>query len=210
MTEPVTLRPPFTDREQQHAADLMGAYVFLGSEVMLFGGLFAAIALARVQHPAETVAASRALHLWIGAANTALLLTSSLAVALAVAAARLGRRGPAIRALLAAAGLGPGFLALKAVEYRAEYREGLLPVPGGDAALVEPAHRLFMTLYLVATGLHAVHLGIGLLLVLGLALRLRRGLPLPGCGVTVEVCGLYWHLVDLVWVFLYPVLYLAR
>ena len=80
----------------------------------------------------------------------------------------------------------------------------------GGAALAGPVETLFMRLYLIATALHAVHLGAGLLLVLGLAFRLRRGLPLPGRAVTVETSGLYWHLVDLVWVFLYPVLYLAR
>jgi cytochrome c oxidase subunit 3 len=210
MTESVTLRPPFTDKAQQHTADLMAMYLFLGSEVMLFGGLFAAMALTRLHHPAEYVAASRALHLWIGAANTAILLTSSLAMALSVVAARAGHRTAAIRGLLATATLGLGFLGLKAVEYAAEYREGLLPVPGSGQALVEPAQRLFMHLYLIATGLHALHLTVGLALVVGLAVRLRRGLPLPGRAVTVEVNGLYWHLVDLVWVFLYPVLYLAR
>jgi cytochrome c oxidase subunit 3 len=210
MTAPVTLRPPFTDKAQQHAADMMGMYVFIGSEVMLFGGLFAAMSLVRLDHPAAWIAASRELHLWIGTANTAILLTSSLTMALAVATARAGRRTAALRLLLATTALGVVFLALKAVEYAAEYHEGLLPVPGGGEALTDPAHRLFMHLYLIATSLHAVHLTIGIALVLAVALRLRRGLPLPGRGVVVEATGLYWHLVDLVWVFLYPVLYLAR
>ena len=210
MSEPVTLRPPFTDKGQQHAADLIGIYVFLGSEIMLFGGLFAVLALTRLHHPVAYVAASRELHLWIGAANTAVLLTSSLAMALAVEAAIAGRRAASIRRLLVTAGLGLCFLVLKAFEYAAEYREGLLPVPGGGFGLADPAHRLFMNLYLIATGLHAVHLSIGLALVAWLSLRLYRGLPVPARAVTVEGTGLYWHLVDLVWVFLYPVLYLAR
>jgi cytochrome c oxidase subunit 3 len=210
MSEPVTLREPFSDPRQQHAADLMGMYVFLGSEVMLFGGLFAVLGLLRLQHPAEYVAASRALHVWIGAGNTAILLTSSLTMALAVAAAREGARRAALRRLLATAALGAAFAALKAVEWTLEYREGLLPVPGGDGALAAPVERLFMHLYLVSTGLHAIHLSIGIAVVLGLRFRIRRGLPLPGRAITVEATGLYWHLVDLVWVFLFPVLYLAR
>lgn len=210
MTEPVTLRPPFTDERQQHAADFIGMYVFLGSEVMLFGGLFAVMAIARVQHPASYVAASRELHLWIGAANTAVLLTSSLAMAIGVAAARAGRRRPARLGILATLALGLAFLALKAVEYAEEYRDGLLPVPGSGGALTEPFDRLFMHLYLGATALHALHLTIGIALLCGLLVRIRRGLALPGRGVIVETCGLYWHLVDLIWVFLYPVLYLAR
>jgi cytochrome c oxidase subunit 3 len=210
MSEPVALRPPFTDPRQQHAADLMGMYVFLGSEVMLFGGLFAVLALLRLQHPAEYVAASHALHVWIGAGNTAILLTSSLTMALAVAAAREGARRAAQRRLVATAILGAAFMALKAAEWTLEFREGLLPVPGGDAALTTPVERLFMHLYLIATGLHAIHLSIGIALVLDVGFRIRRGLPLPGRAVTVEATGLYWHLVDLVWVFLFPVVYLAR
>jgi cytochrome c oxidase subunit III len=207
---PVILRPPFGSRRQQHAADMMGIYVFLGSEIMLFGGLFAAMGLTRVQHTAEYVANSRELHVWIGAANTVILLTSSLFAALAVHAAREGRR-VAVRWLVLTAVFGLGFLALKFTEYAIEYRDGVLPVTGGDSSLTEPVQRLFMHLYLVATGLHAIHLTIGISLMTILALRIRRGgVPLPERAVVIEVGGLYWHLVDVIWVFLYPVLYLAR
>ena len=210
MNEPVTLRPPFTDPRQQHRADLIGTYLFLGSEIMLFGGLFAAMALARFDHSTAWIDASRALHLWLGTANTAILLTSSMTMALAVAFARRGARIAATYALAATVALGLAFLAVKAVEWTAEYGEGLLPLPGGGAALTGPAQRLFMHLYLIATGLHAFHLTIGVALVVGLALRLRRGLRLPDHAVNAETTGLYWHLVDLVWIFLYPMLYLAR
>ncbi|TPE51048.1 cytochrome c oxidase subunit 3 [Amaricoccus solimangrovi] len=205
MTESVS---PYTDRRQRHAADMMGMYLFLGTEIMLFGGLFAAMALTRLQHPAEYVAHSRELHLWIGAWNTVILLTSSLFAALAVHAAREGAGRAAARWLGATAAFGLGFLALKATEYTLEFREGLLPVTGGDGALSEPVQRLFMHLYLVSTGLHAVHLTIGICVVTGLAWRLRRAESAR--AIPVEITGLYWHLIDVVWVFLYPVLYLAR
>jgi cytochrome c oxidase subunit 3 len=210
MTEPVTLRPPYSEPRQQHGADLMGMYLFLGSEIMLFGDLFAALALTRLHHPEAYVADSRELHLWIGAANTLVLLTSSMCVAFAVATARHGHARATRRWLAATVALGLAFLALKDVEYASEYRAGLLPVPGGNHALTEPVHILFMHLYLIATGLHAIHLTIGIVLFVVLTLSVGRRLPVPGQGVTVEVSGLYWHLVDVIWVFLYPVLYLAR
>jgi cytochrome c oxidase subunit III len=211
MTEPVTLRPPYSEPRQQHEADLMGMYLFLGSEIMLFGGLFAAMALTRLHHPAEYVAASHQMHLWIGAANTLILLTSSLCAAFAVATARNGAASATAGWLIGTAGLGLGFLGFKLLEYTLEYRDGVLPVPGGDANLTKPVETLFMHLYLIATGLHAIHLSIGIALMAGLAVRARRrSLALPGRAVTVEIGCLYWHLVDVIWVFLYPVLYLAR
>jgi cytochrome c oxidase subunit 3 len=97
------------------------------------------------------------------------------------------------------------------VEYREEYAEGLLPGLSEPERFVTPVHRQFMDLYLIATGLHAIHLVIGILLLAGVAFRLARGtLVVPDRGIVVEVTGVYWHFVDVVWVFLYPALYLAR
>lgn len=211
MSDSVTLHEPFTQAEQQHQADLLGMYVFLASEIMLFGGVFAVLMACRILHPQDFVEASRKLHLWIGTANTVLLLTSSLAVALAVDLARRAVTRGAVVALVVSAILGAGFLGLKAMEYGAEYADGVLPVPGSGTAFSGPGEHLFMNLYLVATGLHAVHLTVGIVLLLGLAVRLWTGsVPLPRRAVVVELCGLYWHLVDIVWIFLFPALYLAR
>ncbi|MGE0004285.1 MAG: cytochrome c oxidase subunit 3 [Parvibaculaceae bacterium] len=211
MTDRVELRAPFHDTAQQHAADMMGMYVCLATEIMLFGGLFAVILVARALHPEEIVAASRQMHVYIGALNTAVLLTSSLAVALAVKSARAARRRRAAGLLAGAALLGVIFLLLKAWEYSKEYADGLLPGLSDPPQFSGPVEHLFMNLYLVATGLHAVHVTIGILLLIGLAVRLALGaLVLPGRAVVVEACGLYWHLVDVIWVFLYPALYLAR
>lgn len=206
-----TLEEPFTDAAQQHKADMMGMYVFLASEIMLFGGLFAGILVYRLLHHAEVIEASRRLHLWISALNTVVLLTSSLCVALAVQAARQALRSLTSGFLGAAVLLGAAFLGLKAVEYRMEYQEGLLPVPGAVHRFSGPVEHLFMDLYLVATSLHAVHLTVGMVVLLTVMGKLKRHtLSLPQDATTVEIVGLYWHLVDIVWVFLYPVLYLAR
>lgn len=206
-----TLREPYATLHQQRQAALLGMHVFLASEVMLFGGLFAVLLVVRVLHPHEVVEASRKLHVWIGATNTAVLLTSSLLVAIAVEAARATRARTSIWALAAAAALGLLFLGLKALEYTEEYREGLLPGFGDAVHLSGPVDRLFMNIYLVATALHAVHVTVGVVLLAAIALCLRRAwLPLLGRATVVENAGLYWHLVDVIWIFLYPVLYLAR
>jgi cytochrome c oxidase subunit 3 len=205
------LRDPYVEPEQQAEADMLGMYLFLASEVMLFGGLFAVLLAYRIAHSHEVIAASRKLHLWIATANTVALLTSSLFVALAVRAARAGEERATMRWLVGAAALGTVFLALKGLEYGEEFREGLLPVPGSGWAYSGPVEQLFMDAYLVATGLHAVHLTIGIVILLGLAYRIWiRTLRLPGRAIAVELPGLYWHLVDVLWVFLFPALYLVR
>jgi cytochrome c oxidase subunit 3 len=202
---------PYVDAGQQHAAGMMGIYVFLATELMLFGGLFAVAFAIRILHAEDYIAASKRLHVWIGFSNTVVLLTSSLAVALAVQAGRAGQARRAASWLAAAAALGLAFLAIKGVEYRIEYGEGLLPAVSDPTHFATPVQHRFMDLYLIATGLHAVHLLIGILLLAGVAIRLAgRTLPLPRRIIVVEVAGIYWHFVDVVWVFLYPALYLAR
>ncbi|MBE7185721.1 MAG: cytochrome c oxidase subunit 3 [Methylobacterium mesophilicum] len=205
------LSEPFSTPEQQRGAAMLGIAIFLATEVLLFGGLFAAITFTRVAHPAAFVAASKELHVWIGALNTAVLLSSSLSAAVAAAAGKEGRAGPAAGMLALTVLLGLAFLGIKAAEYKLEYDAGMFPVPGGDGALSEPVKRLFMDLYLVATGLHAIHVTIGIVLLAVVAARIwTRNLMLPQRAVLVEVPVLYWHLVDVIWVFLYPALYLAR
>jgi cytochrome c oxidase subunit 3 len=211
MRSDVRLREPYVDHGQQHAAAMMGIYIFLATELMLFGVLFAVALAIRIQHGPDYIAASRELHVWIGTTNTAVLLTSSLAVALAVHATRLGKAHHAILLLGMAALLGLAFLGLKAVEYSEEYSEGLLPSLSEPERFASPAHRQFMDLYLIATSLHAVHLLVGIGILVTLMLRLwRRSLIVPDRSIVVAVGGVYWHLVDVVWIFLYPALYLAR
>jgi len=197
---------PFPDVGRQRESDRLGMLIFLASEAMLFGGIFAAALALRVEHPADYVSAAHKLRLGLGTLNTAILLTSSLAAALAVEAARAGRTGRAAMALGSAAGLGVAFLAVKAFEYWAEYREGL--TPGTTTAHFSgPVEQLFMNLYFVGTGLHAIHVTIGILLMA--AASLNRRARHDRQAVFISNVALYWHLVDIVWVFLFPTLYLA-
>lgn len=211
MAEASSVTEPYRDPGQQRHAAMMGMYIFLGSEIMLFGGIFAVAAAIRILHPAEIVQASKALHYLLGALNTAMLLTSSFFVALAVESARRGSRHPTGTWLCGAIGLGICFLLLKGYEYSLEYDEKLLPIPGAEVRFADATQHLFMNLYLVVTGLHAVHLlaGLGLLALLMVRV-LRGGLSLPERSIVLIVAGLYWHLIDVIWVFLYPVFYLAR
>jgi len=206
MPEQRELHEPFHQRERQEEADRLGMLVFIGSEAMLFGGIFAAALALRLLHPHEFTSASAHMKLWHGTANTAVLLTSSLLAAIAVEAARGGRARWAGRALWGAAALGMLFLAIKAHEYWLEWREGVVPGPP-NADFGSRFEQLFMNFYFVATGLHALHLTAGLVL-LGITALNRRARHDRG-AVLIGNVALYWHLVDLVWVFLYPTIYLA-
>ncbi|HEX7711386.1 MAG TPA: cytochrome c oxidase subunit 3 [Sphingomonadaceae bacterium] len=206
MADEGALHEPFFELHRQHEAGRLGMLVFLASEIMLFGGIFAAALALRLHHEQSYIDAAHHLKLWIGTANTAVLLTSSLFAALAVTAARGGAPQWCGRALGAAAALGMAFLVLKAVEYAGEYHEGLMPgTPPADFS--SPFERLFMDLYYLATGLHAVHVttGIGLLIFTAFNRKARN----DRSATFVGNIALYWHLVDIVWIFLFPTLYLA-
>lgn len=208
MAETAEVRLTFPDSGRQRDAAVVGMYVFLATEVMLFGALLLAILVVRALHPHDFVEASKKTQLAIGAINTALLLTSSFMVAAAVAVGRAGRTRVSAWLLLGAAALGTGFLGLKGLEYALEARMGLLPVLRETARFADPVEHLFMDLYLVSTALHAFHLAIGIALLLAIAFRLWRA---PNCpAILLHNGGLYWHFVDCVWVFLFPLLYLAR
>jgi cytochrome c oxidase subunit 3 len=206
MADQGALHEPFFELRSQHEAGRLGMLVFLASEIMLFGGIFAAALALRLHHGQAYIDAAHHLKLWIGTANTAVLLTSSLFAALAVTAARGGSPKWCGRALAAAAALGAVFLVLKGIEYTGEYREGLMPNTP-LAHFASPFERLFMDLYYLATGLHAVHVttGIGLLMFTALSPSARR----DRSATFVGNIALYWHLVDIVWIFLFPTLYLA-
>ena len=176
---------------------VFGLWVFLLTEVMLFGPLFVAYAIYRMQHPAAFAEGSAHLDRVLGTINTAVLLGSSLCVALGVRAAEAG--ASARRWLWIAAALGAVFLAIKGFEYHHKFTEHL--VPGLDFHGAAPM-QLFFVLYFVMTLLHGVHIVVGLTLLAGAAV-------LAPSATTVELVGLYWHFVDVVWVFLFPLLYLV-
>jgi len=194
---------------RQHTTARLGMWVFLGSETLLFAGLFALYAAYRFSYPAEFHAAAEHANLAIGTVNTYVLLTSSLTVALAIHATRHGQRRRTVALLGVTIALGLAFDVLKGVEYAGHLAEGIAP-GGYYTASVAPAHGvvLYVTLYYLLTGMHALHVTGGVGVLIWLALRARRGDFTPDSHIALELGGLYWHLVDLVWIFLWPLLYL--
>lgn len=241
---PAAPHGPFDDLDQQREAGLLGMWAFLATEALLFGGLLAAFAVYRLHHPDAFIEGSRHMSFWLGALNTTVLLTSSFTMALALQAARNGRRRRLALLLLATLTLGAGFLGIKSIEYAHHIHEGLVPgaafhdpdaprpihvgpdidaafrprlAPAGgpdESLLLAPGFaqhlQLFVVFYWALTGLHALHviLGLGLLGAIALLAHFRRLGPTP--HTCVEIAGLYWHFVDVVWIFLFPVLYLLR
>lgn len=201
------LHEPFATLPRQREAATFGIWIFLATELIFFGGLFLGYSLYRWNYPAGFAAAGARTDIVIGTANTALLLTSSATMAVAVWAGRAGFRGTVLAGLVLTALLGAGFLGLKALEYAKDIDEGLVP---GAAAfpVAEPGAQLFFSYYWAMTGLHAVHLVIGVGIVALSAWRLwRGGLDWRGTGY-LHVLGLYWHFIDVIWIFLFPLLYL--
>jgi cytochrome c oxidase subunit 3 len=211
-----TLRPAhaaaqFDDLEQQRDAATTGMWVFLVSEMLFFGALVFGYVVSRFEMPDAFAAAGRHTDVVLGSINTAVLLTSSLAMALAARSAQLGARRLTAWLLVATACLGLAFIVIKGIEYRSEFHEHLFP---GARFEFEPAAlalgaQVFFFLYFVMTGLHALHLAIGIVLVLVVAWRVRPRASEPLDANWVEGTGLYWHFVDVVWIFLYPMLYLV-
>jgi cytochrome c oxidase subunit 3 len=200
----------FTDAAQQRDAARLGMWVFLATEVLFFGGLFAAYLVGRVLYPGAFAEASRHTDVLIGSVNTVLLLTSSLCMSLAVRAITGGIPRAAVWWMAATLVLGVAFLGLKGLEYAGDFHKHLVPAlnfrfAGSDA----PAAQLFFILYFLMTGLHAIHLTVGVGLVAVLLIMSARGRFSADYYTPVELGGLYWHFVDIVWIFLYPLLYLV-
>jgi len=199
----------FEDLGQQADASTLGMWVFLVTEILFFGGLFLTYLVYRNWYPGAFAAASHEMVVWAGTLNTVVLITSSLTMALAVRAAQLGDRRSLIWLLMATMALGCVFLGVKAFEYRTEFLEHHVPGPGFEfeGPYLRQA-QIFFSLYFVMTGLHALHMVIGLGI---MAVMLRwsiRGTITPEYASPIEISGLYWHFVDIVWIFLFPLLYL--
>lgn len=199
----------FVDMRQQHDVAQLGMWVFLATEVLFFGGLILSYCVYRNAYPAAFAEAARHTKIVIGTANTAILLTSSFLVAWAVTIVKLSQPRFAAVLLWAAGLLGLVFLVLKGIEYRMEYDEHLLPgldfsYPGAQARAV----RLFFSFYIVATGLHAVHVAVGIVALGVIGARARQRAYSDAYHSPVTVAGLYWHFVDMVWIFLFALIYL--
>jgi cytochrome c oxidase subunit 3 len=214
--QPPHLAHHFADLDQQHQANTLGMWLFLATEILFFGALFAGYTVYRARYPRAFEAGSRHLVLTIGAVNTAVLIGSSLTVVLAIHAARGGARRLAELFLVLTMLLGAAFLGLKVLEYYIDWKESLVMGPGFGARVewekdINLYHvQLFFSFYYVMTGLHACHMVVGLGVFLVLWRKTRQGRYTPQYTTPLEVGGLYWHFVDIVWVFLFPLLYLIR
>jgi cytochrome c oxidase subunit 3 len=212
------LEEQYENLDQQHQAASLGMWVFLATEVMFFGTLFLSVAVYRYLYPLPFEKASARLNWMIGGTNTLVLLLSSLTIVLAVHYARLAQRQRIVLFLGLTALLGFCFLGFKALEYYLDYRENLIPGWRFDASEwvsrdglrpdQVPQVKLFLFLYWVMTGFHALHVTIGICAVLVILTLARSGRFSAAYYAPVDVTALYWHFVDIVWIFLLPTLYL--
>jgi cytochrome c oxidase subunit 3 len=199
----------FVDLRQQHDVAQLGMWVFLATEVLFFGGLILTYCAYGIGYGSGFAQAAARTEILIGAINTAVLLTSSFLVAWAVLVTRMGEGRVAALLLWGAAALGIAFLVLKGIEYGIEYKEHLVPglnfnVVGAQA----DATHLFFAFYFVATGLHAVHVAVGIVVLVVIGMRARQGAYSGRYHAPITVAGLYWHFVDVVWIFLFALIYL--
>lgn len=207
---PARLAHHFGAIETQRHAERMGMWLFLANEVLLFAGLFCGYALYRFLYPVTFKLASAHLDVTLGTVNTVVLITSSLTVAMAHHYAHHDRSRLAGVLLLLSVAAGLAFMGIKAVEYSHKIDEGLLPGRFYSyAGLQAPGASMFFTVYFLATGLHAFHVLIGIGVLTWMGVRALRNEFHHNHSIPVELAGLYWHLVDLVWIFLYPLLYLV-
>lgn len=225
------LQHHFENMEQQREAGTLGMWIFLVTEIMFFGGMFLAYTLYRSLFPASFASASNHLDIKLGALNTGVLILSSFTMAMAVYFTQVGNRRWQIICLALTLALGLTFLGVKAVEYRDKYTDHLIPgrlipsnkfdpkvqvedepldhhklhlLPGATLPQVE----MFYWIYFAMTGMHALHMIIGAGLLTFLLIYSIKGRFDPEYHSPVEVIGLYWHFVDIVWIFLFPLLYL--
>jgi cytochrome c oxidase subunit III len=200
----------FESLEHQKEVSLLGMWVFLVTEILFFGGLFLTYTVYRHWYPAAFAAASHEMIVWAGTLNTVVLITSSLTMALAVNAAQEGKRRTLMMFLIATMVLGCVFLGVKAFEYYTEYVERHVPGPGFqfEAEYASQA-QIFFSLYFMMTGLHALHMIIGLGIMAVMLWLAWRGTITAEYASPIEISGLYWHFVDIVWIFLFPLLYLV-
>jgi cytochrome c oxidase subunit 3 len=200
----------FESYEQQRQSAALGMWLFLATEILFFGALFTAYVVYRWSSPDAFRAASHELNIVLGATNTVVLLGSSLTMVLAVREAQLGGRRSTAFWLVSTLVLGLVFLGIKSVEYHHKFVEHLVPgpsfsFPGGYGLAPE----MFFNLYFAMTGLHALHMIIGAGLLVFLIPHALRGSFSAQNHNFIEGVGLYWHFVDIIWIFLFPLLYLV-
>ncbi len=200
----------FDDRIQQHEAASLGMWIFLATEIMFFGGIFAGYTIYRGLYTTAFETGSHLLNAKIGAFNTGVLICSSLTMALAVHAAQMGKRKQLMAFLVSTMILGGIFLYIKfIVEWLHDYRNGFAPGLHFTYAGPHASHvAMFFCFYFILTGVHALHMIVGESIMAVILVMAWRGKFSKESHNTVEIFGLYWHFIDIVWIFLFPLLYL--
>ena len=204
--------------EQQRDASSLGMWLFLGTEIMFFGGMFCAFLIYRKNYYNEFAAGSRSLDIYLGTINTIVLICSSLTVELGVRAAQMGKQKLLIVLLILTIIFGFAFLGIKGVDWYNKYTEHHIPGWGFNAddlvrdypqLHIDQAHeQIYFSLYFALTGLHALHMVIGLGIFSVLLYYSLKGRYTPQYNTPIEIGGLYWHFVDIIWIYLFPLLYL--
>ena len=198
----------FESLEKQTHAARLGMWLFLATEVLLFTGLFAAYAVYRYLFTPDFQEASRGLATWIGLVNTIILVSSSFTVALGLDRATRGDGKGTRTFFLLSVLMGLAFLLFKYVEYSHHFHTGELPGRLYAGELQGPGVPMFFALYFLITGLHGIHVVVGMTVLAVIGIRAGRGAFTTAYHVPVELAGLYWHLVDLIWIFVFPLIYL--
>jgi len=209
----------FVSMEQQKEAGMVGMWIFLLTEVMFFGGLFLAYTIYRTIYPNGFLYGSHLLNVKLGATNTIVLIVSSLTMAMAVYYSQKGERRKLVGFLTITLVLGLVFLVIKYFEYKVKIETHLFPAvglyhpePTGDHGVplnLQQPVRVFLWIYFLMTGLHALHMIVGAGILTTLIIMAKKGRFTKNYNSPVEISGLYWHFVDIVWIFLFPLLYLT-
>ena len=208
----LALREQFDTAAQQRDASTLGMWIFLITEVMFFGGMFLAYSIYRGKYPEVFAVASSSLNVYIGAANTVVLLCSSFTMVMAVRASQLGKRSGIIFWLILTLILGMTFLGVKAFEWNEKFEMHHVPGMAGfhldGVGTSQGPASIFFSLYFAMTGLHAMHMVVGVGILTMLIFQAKAGKFSAEYWTPVDISGLYWHFVDIVWIFLFPLLYL--
>ena len=214
---PLALREQFDTVAQQRDASTLGMWIFLITEVMFFGGMFLAYSIYRSKFPYTFDVASSSMNVYLGAVNTVVLLCSSLTMVMAVRASTLGKRKAIVGWLIFTLIFGVAFLGVKAIEWTEKFHEHHIPgmlhfhlenIAGAPQAVDQGAAQIFFALYFCMTGLHALHMVVGVGIISWLIYEAAKDRYSAKYMTPVDISGLYWHFVDIIWIFLFPLLYL--
>ncbi|OGC00952.1 cytochrome C oxidase subunit III [candidate division KSB1 bacterium RBG_16_48_16] len=206
---PAYLAHHFSDMEQQKASAKLGMWIFLLTEILLFGGLFCAYAVFRSWNPQMFLNAHKHLNVILGTVNTAVLISSSLTMALAIRSLQVDKKRPAIIFLLLTLAFAATFLVIKYFEYAHKIHLGQLPGKFYTYTGIEGTNpHIFFSIYFAMTGLHGLHILVGMIVISWVLVNTVKDKYSSEYYTPVENAGLYWHLVDLIWIYLFPLLYL--